>query len=65
MDIARMSMALSQMKVSQQASISVLKMSMDSGESKMNDMVHMIEQTTRMMEQSVIPNLGNNIDIKG
>lgn len=39
MDIAALSMGLSQMKVAQQASISVMKMAMDSGQTQMNDMV--------------------------
>ena len=65
MDIAAMSTMLSQAKVIQHASISVLKMSMDSATSKMGDMVHMIHQSTQMMEQSVNPNLGTKIDVKG
>ncbi len=63
MDIAAMSSVLSQAKVAQQASISVLKMAMDTGKVQMNDMVHMVQENTRMMEQSVNPNVGKNIDI--
>jgi ribosomal protein L21 len=63
MDIAALSMGLSQMKVAQQASISVMKMAMDAGQTQMNDMVQMVQENTKMMEQSVNPNLGKNLDI--
>lgn len=63
MDIAALSMGLSQMKVAQQASISVMKMAMDSGQTQMNDMVQMVQENTKMMERSVNPNLGKNLDI--
>jgi hypothetical protein len=64
MDIAALSMGLSQMKVAQEASISVMKMAMDTGKTQMNDMVQMVQQNTKMMEQSVPPHLGSNLDIK-
>ena len=64
MDIAALSMSLSQMKVVQQASISVMKMAMDAGQNQMNDMVQMVQENTKMMEQSVNPHLGKNLDIK-
>lgn len=64
MDIAALSMGLSQMKVAQEASISVMKMAMDAGQTQMNDMVQMVQQNTKMMEQSVTPHLGSNLDIK-
>ncbi|TCQ02721.1 YjfB family protein [Serpentinicella alkaliphila] len=63
MHIAALSMNLSQMKVAQQASISVMKMVMDAGQAQMNDMVQMVQENTKMMEQSVTPNLGKNLDI--
>ncbi|AOY75674.1 YjfB family protein [Clostridium formicaceticum] len=63
MDIAALSMGLSQMKVTQQASISVMKMAMDAGQTQMNDMVQMVQENTKMMEQSVNPHLGKNLDI--
>ena len=64
MDIAALSMGLSQMKVAQEASISVMKMAMDTGKTQMKDMVQMVQQNTKMMEQSVTPHLGSNLDIK-
>ncbi len=63
MDIAALSMGLSQMKVAQEASISVMKIAMDSAKGQAVDMTKMLEVNTQMMEQSVNPNLGNNIDV--
>ena len=57
MDIATLSMSLSQMKVANQASISVLKLTMDTAQEQMQDM-------TKIMEQSVNPNIGSNLDLK-
>lgn len=64
MDIAAMSTMISQAKVQQQASISVMKMAMNVGKSQMNDMVEMAQQNIRMMEQSVNPHIGGKLDIK-
>ncbi|MBZ2174828.1 YjfB family protein [Schnuerera sp. xch1] len=63
MDIAALSMGLSQMKVQRQASISIMKMAIDTGKTQMNDMVQMIEENTKMMEQSINSHLGRSIDI--
>ncbi|ABR46966.1 conserved hypothetical protein [Alkaliphilus metalliredigens QYMF] len=57
MDIAALSMGLNQMKIQQEASISVMKMAMDAGKAP-------VEELTKMMEQSVSPNVGSNLDIK-
>ena len=64
MDIAALSMGLSQMKVAQQASVSVMKMAMDSMKGQGADLTQMLEVNTKMMEQSVNPHVGGNIDIK-
>lgn len=64
MDIAAMSTMISQAKVQQQASLSVMKMAMNVGKTQMNDIVQMVEESTKAMEQSVTPHLGGNIDIK-
>lgn len=64
MDIAALSMGLSQMKVAQQASVSVMKMAMDSMKGQGVDLTEMLEVNTKMMEQSVNPHVGGNIDIK-
>ena len=57
MDIAAMSTVMSQMKVQQEASISVMKMAMDTAKQNTSDMV-------KTMEMSVSPHLGGNIDMK-
>lgn len=57
MDIAALSMGMSQMRLANEVGASVLKMAMDSGQTQMNDMV-------KMMEQSVNPHIGGNLDIK-
>ena len=56
MDIAALSMGLSQMKISQEVGTSVLKMAMDTSEGQMADL-------TKMMETSVNPHVGGSIDI--
>jgi flagellin-like hook-associated protein FlgL len=64
MDIAAISMNLSQMKVAQQASISVMKMAMDTVEVQAVDLTQMLEVNVKMMEQSITPHLGKTIDIR-
>lgn len=57
MDIAAMSMGLSQVKLANEVSTSVMKMAMDTSVEQMDDIV-------RMMEQSVNPHIGGSIDLK-
>ena len=64
MDIAALSMNLSQMKVAQQASISVMKMVMDTSKVQAIDLTQMLEANIKIMEGSINPNLGGNIDIR-
>lgn len=64
MDIAALSMSLSQMKVAQEASMSVLKMAMDTAEVQVVDLTKMLEVNTKIMETSINPQLGGNIDIR-
>ena len=64
MDIAGLSMSLSQMKAAQQVSVSVMKLSMDTAKNQGSEMVQMIQSNTRMLEQSVTPHLGASIDIR-
>lgn len=64
MDIAALSMSLCQVQVAQQASISVMKMAMDTVEVQAVDITQMLEANTRIMEQSINPKLGGNIDIR-
>ncbi|MDD5794324.1 MAG: YjfB family protein [Clostridiales bacterium] len=57
MDIAALSMTMSQTKVQESASLSVLKMSM-------NDSKETAEAMTKMMDNiAVDENLGNKIDV--
>lgn len=58
MDISALSMSLSEMKVAQEVSVSVMKLAMDTEQGQMQDF-------TKIMEQSVNPNLGTSIDVKG
>lgn len=64
MDIAGLSMGLSQMKLSQEVGTSVLKMAMDSSKDQMVDFMKMVDQNVKLMESSVNPHLGGNIDLK-
>jgi len=64
MDIAALSMGLSQMKIAQQASISVMKMAMETAEMQTVNLIKLLETNQKMMEQSVQPHLGANLDIK-
>ena len=56
MDIAALSMGLSQMQLAQEVGVSVMKMAMETSEVQVADL-------TKMMEQSVNPHLGGKIDI--
>ncbi|WP_353093834.1 YjfB family protein [Tissierella praeacuta] len=64
MDIAALSMGLSQMKVAEEAGISVMKMAMDTSEVQAVKLTQMLDVNTKIMEQSVNPNLGKAIDIR-
>lgn len=64
MDIAALSTTLSQMKVQHEAGISVMKMAMEAGKAQVNDMMKMLEASTNIMEQSVNPHIGGNVDIR-
>lgn len=64
MDIAGLSMALSQLKVSQQANISLMNKVMNISEIQSDAMIQMIEESTAIMEQSINPHIGGSVDIK-
>ncbi|MCT4595197.1 MAG: YjfB family protein [Anaeromicrobium sp.] len=57
MDIGSLSMAMSQMNLSQQVSLSVAKIAMNTSETSSDNLV-------QMMEQSVNPSVGSNLDIR-
>lgn len=58
MDIAALSMSLSQMNVRQEASVLVTKKAMDQAEMNSASVV-------KMLEQSVQPHIGGSVDFKG
>ncbi len=64
MDIAAMSMAFSQMNLSQEVGTSVMKMAMDNSQVQVADLMRAMDANTKVMEQSVTPHIGGNIDIK-
>ncbi|GEQ20115.1 hypothetical protein CBU02nite_06210 [Clostridium butyricum] len=57
MDIAALSMIMSQSRVQQSAGIAVMKMAMDTGKETATQMTEMIKNV------AVDPNLGNHIDV--
>ncbi len=63
MDIAAFSMSLSQVKVMQAVSNSVMNMAMDTAKTDAANLVEMLGQA-RVMEQSVQPHIGSQIDIR-
>lgn len=57
MDIATLSMGMSQSKVQQSAGIAVMKMAMDTGKETATQMTEMMKNST------VDPNIGNHLDV--
>ena len=64
MDIAAMSTMLNQGKIMQQANYSVMKMAMNSAENSGQMIKDLANTNTRVMEQSINPHIGVNIDMK-
>lgn len=64
MDIAALSMVMSQTQVKQQANLSVMKMTMDTGNIQAVEMLEMLQDSTQALEQAIDPNLGRMIDIR-
>lgn len=63
MDIARLSMGMSQGKAIQQAKMSVLKMAMDTAKEQGAAMNKLLESSNVKIERAVSPHIGGNIDI--
>ena len=61
MDIAALSMGLSQAKISNEFSTAMLSKSLDTREAEGNSLVQMIDAAA--MERSVSPNIGGNFDV--
>lgn len=55
MDIAGLSVGLNQVKLQQQASLSVMKIAMDTAKEKGNMVTELAEAGTKLMEQLVHP----------
>lgn len=66
LDIALLSMALSQGQVQQQASMSVMKKTMDQAEGNAEFLTKMLgESEVQALQLAAQPHLGGNIDLKG
>lgn len=66
MDIALLSMALSQGQVQQQASMSVMKKSLDQAETGAEGLTKMLASAdVAAIQHAAQPHLGGNIDLKG
>ena len=63
MDIPSLSITLRQSKLYQEVGVSVMEMAMDSIKMQGTDLTKMMEATTKIMQQSVNPHIGGNIDI--
>ncbi|AGA70297.1 hypothetical protein Desdi_2885 [Desulfitobacterium dichloroeliminans LMG P-21439] len=63
MDIAAMSIVMNQAKVQQQASISVMKMTIDVAREQSKSLAMMLEGMSGVSDLSVVTQLGSNIDI--
>lgn len=66
MDIALMSMALSQGQVQQQASLSIMTKAMDQAQGNANFISKMMgDSNIQALQHAAQPHLGGNIDIMG
>ena len=64
MDIAAMSILLSQGKVQQQAGISVMKLAMDTSKTQGDMLASLLGETTKALEMAVQPHLGASVDVR-
>lgn len=64
MDIAALSVSLSQMQTSHQASLSVTKMTMDIMEGQGADIAKLLDANVQPLQQLANPHLGQNINTK-
>ena len=64
MDIAALSVMMSQGRVQQQADVSVMKLAMDVASTQGNMMTSLIDETAKSLELSVQPHLGGSVDIR-
>lgn len=64
MDIAALSVIMSQGQVRQQADLSVLKLAMDVASTQGAMMTALLGETAKSLEMSVQPHLGGSVDIR-
>ena len=64
MDIAALSVMMSQGRVQQQAGVSVMKLAMDVASTQGNMMASLIDETAKSLELSVQPYLGGSVDVR-
>ena len=64
MDIAALSVMMSQGRVQQQAGVSVMKLAMDVASTQGNMMASLIDETAKSLELSVQPHLGGSVDVR-
>lgn len=63
MDIAALSIISKQAQVKEQASLSVMKMAMNSSTEQTQTLITMASETNSAMELSVNPHLGSKLDV--
>ena len=64
MDIAALSVMMSQGQVQQQAGVSVMKLAMDTASTQGEMMTALLGETDKSMELSVQPHLGASVDVR-
>ena len=64
MDIAALSVMMSQGQVQQQAGVSIMKLAMDTASTQGEMMTALLDETAKSMELSVQPHLGGSVDIR-
>jgi len=64
MDIAALSVMMSQGQVQQQAGVSVMKLAMNTASTQGEMMTALLNETTKSMELSVQPHLGASVDVR-
>lgn len=63
MDIAGLSMAMSQINLAQQVDLAVFNLAKDASEAQTAGLIKMMEANSSSMELSINPHIGGNIDI--
>ena len=63
-DIAAASIQMSNMEAAQEIDVSIAKMAMDTVDTRAADFMKLLDANLKVMEQSVNPHIGGNLDIK-